>query len=58
MTEALGRAPERQEQLVADAGHERRMPLTSLRKSVELLVRSEHAGRSLAQTAATRCSPT
>ena len=47
MTDALSKARERQARLVADAGHELRTPLTSLRANVELLVRSEMAGRPL-----------
>ncbi|WP_049563887.1 sensor histidine kinase [Streptomyces sp. SBT349] len=47
MTEALASSRELQRQLIADAGHELRTPLTSLRTNVELLVRSEEAGRPL-----------
>jgi two-component system sensor histidine kinase MprB len=47
MTAALAGARERQSRLVADAGHELRTPLTSLRANLELLVRSELAGRPL-----------
>ena len=48
MTSALAASRDRQARLVADAGHELRTPLTSLRTNVELLVRSERAGRALA----------
>ncbi len=48
MTTALAASRDRQARLVADAGHELRTPLTSLRTNVELLVRSERAGRPLA----------
>jgi len=47
MTTALAVARARQQQLVADAGHELRTPLTSLRTNIELLARSETAGRPL-----------
>jgi two-component system sensor histidine kinase MprB len=47
MTTALAVARARQQQLVADAGHELRTPLTSLRTNIELLARSEAAGRPL-----------
>ncbi len=47
MTAALAAAGARQSQLITDAGHELRTPLTSLRANVELLVRSERAGRAL-----------
>lgn len=47
MTGALSEARDRQARLVADAGHELRTPLTSLRANLELLVRSEQAGRPL-----------
>ncbi len=47
MTAALAASRERQARLVADAGHELRTPLTSLRTNVELLARSEAAGRPL-----------
>jgi two-component system sensor histidine kinase MprB len=47
MVTALAQARTRQAQLVADAGHELRTPLTSLRTNVDLLVRSERAGRAL-----------
>jgi len=48
MTLALAEARRRQRQLVADAGHELRSPLTSLRTNVELLARSRSQGRPLA----------
>ena len=47
MTAALLTARQRQAQLVADAGHELRTPLTSLRTNLDLLLRSEAAGRPL-----------
>jgi two-component system sensor histidine kinase MprB len=47
MTGALSAARERQARLVADAGHELRTPLTSLRTNLDLLMRSEAAGRPL-----------
>ncbi|MDJ1135863.1 HAMP domain-containing sensor histidine kinase [Streptomyces iconiensis] len=47
MTGALAASRELQQQLIADAGHELRTPLTSLRTNIELLVRSEEAGRPL-----------
>lgn len=47
MTGALASSRDLQQQLIADAGHELRTPLTSLRTNVELLVRSEEAGRPL-----------
>lgn len=47
MVAALSASRERQRRLVADAGHELRTPLTSLRTNLELLVRSERAGRPL-----------
>jgi two-component system sensor histidine kinase MprB len=47
MTAALEAGRQRQHQLVADAGHEIRTPLTSLRTNVELLLRSEQAARPL-----------
>ncbi|HYY12299.1 MAG TPA: HAMP domain-containing sensor histidine kinase, partial [Kineosporiaceae bacterium] len=47
MVTALSASRERQARLVADAGHELRTPLTSLRTNVELLARSEAAGRPL-----------
>jgi two-component system, OmpR family, sensor histidine kinase MprB len=47
MVSALAQARTRQAQLVADAGHELRTPLTSLRTNIDLLVRSEAAGRPL-----------
>jgi two-component system, OmpR family, sensor histidine kinase MprB len=47
MTAALASSRDRQQQLIADAGHELRTPLTSLRTNVELLERSEAAGRPL-----------
>ncbi|MCZ4120880.1 HAMP domain-containing sensor histidine kinase [Streptomyces sp. H39-S7] len=45
MTAALASSRDRQQQLIADAGHELRTPLTSLRTNIELLERSEAAGR-------------
>ncbi|MFF9478161.1 ATP-binding protein [Streptomyces sp. NPDC014733] len=45
MTAALAASRELQRQLIADAGHELRTPLTSLRTNIDLLVRSERAGR-------------
>jgi len=47
MVTALAQARTRQAQLIADAGHELRTPLTSLRTNIDLLVRSEAAGRPL-----------
>ena len=47
MTAALASSRELQQQLIADAGHELRTPLTSLRTNIELLARSESAGRPL-----------
>lgn len=47
MTAALASSRELQQQLIADAGHELRTPLTSLRTNIQLLVRSEEAGRPL-----------
>jgi two-component system, OmpR family, sensor histidine kinase MprB len=47
MTGALASSRERQQQLIADAGHELRTPLTSLSTNVDLLLRSEEAGRPL-----------
>ena len=47
MTAALSAARDRQARLVADASHELRTPLTSLRTNIDLLVRSERAGRPL-----------
>ncbi|MEV4416664.1 HAMP domain-containing sensor histidine kinase [Catellatospora sp. NPDC049609] len=47
MIAALADARIRQSQLIADAGHELRTPLTSLRANIELLLRSERAGRTL-----------
>ncbi|OEV05051.1 histidine kinase, partial [Streptomyces oceani] len=47
MTESLAASRDLQQQLIADAGHELRTPLTSLRTNIDLLVRSEHSGRSL-----------
>ncbi|MFI0372145.1 sensor histidine kinase [Actinomadura sp. 1N219] len=47
MTAALAASRERQRQLIADAGHELRTPLTSLRTNIDLLLRSEAAGRDL-----------
>ncbi|MCR6489217.1 HAMP domain-containing histidine kinase [Amycolatopsis sp. OK19-0408] len=48
MTGALAESRRRQQALVADAAHELRTPLTSLRTNVDLLARSEHTGRLLA----------
>jgi two-component system sensor histidine kinase MprB len=48
MTGALAESRRRQRALVADAAHELRTPLTSLRTNIELLARSEHTGRPLA----------
>ncbi|PBC84230.1 MULTISPECIES: HAMP domain-containing sensor histidine kinase [unclassified Streptomyces] len=45
MTAALAASRDLQQQLIADAGHELRTPLTSLRTNIDLLVRSEQAGR-------------
>ena len=45
MTKALAESRKRQQDLVADAAHELRTPLTSMRTNVDLLVRSEKAGR-------------
>ncbi len=47
MVTALASARDRQNRLVADASHELRTPLTSLRTNLDLLVRSERAGRPL-----------
>ncbi|WP_433239759.1 sensor histidine kinase [Streptosporangium sp. CA-135522] len=47
MTTALAGSRERQRRLIADAGHELRTPLTSLRTNIDLLLRSENAGRPL-----------
>lgn len=47
MITALSAAKARQAELVADAGHELRTPLTSLRTNIDLLLRSERAGRPL-----------
>lgn len=47
MTAALSDAEERQRRLVADAGHELRTPLSSLRANVDLLRRSRRSGREL-----------
>ncbi|MFI6511141.1 sensor histidine kinase [Streptosporangium sp. NPDC050855] len=47
MTGALAGSRERQRRLIADAGHELRTPLTSLRTNIDLLLRSENAGRPL-----------
>ena len=47
MTAALEAARERQRQLIRDAGHELRTPMTSLRTNIELLLRSEDEGRAL-----------
>jgi two-component system sensor histidine kinase MprB len=41
MVAAVGRSQEQQRRLVADAGHEMRTPLTSLRSNVELIERIE-----------------
>ncbi|WP_236047508.1 sensor histidine kinase [Streptacidiphilus fuscans] len=54
MSTALAASRERQSQLIADAGHELRTPLTSLRTNVDLLVRSEDAGRPLPPETHTR----
>ncbi|WP_370964360.1 sensor histidine kinase [Amycolatopsis sp. cg9] len=48
MTGALAESRRRQRALVADAAHELRTPLTSLRTNIDLLARSEHTGRPLA----------
>jgi two-component system, OmpR family, sensor histidine kinase MprB len=47
MTSVLADAWARQRRLVADAGHELRTPLSSIRSNVELLQRSRRLGRSL-----------
>jgi len=47
MTSALSEAEEQQRRLVADAGHELRTPLSSLRANVDLLRRSRRSGRAL-----------
>ncbi len=47
MVAALARARERHNRLILDAGHELRTPLTSLGTNLDLLVRSERAGRPL-----------
>jgi two-component system sensor histidine kinase MprB len=47
MTRALAASRDRQRALIADAGHELRTPLTSLRTNIDLLLRSEAAGRDL-----------
>jgi two-component system sensor histidine kinase MprB len=47
MTSVLADAWSRQRRLVADAGHELRTPLSSIRSNVELLQRSRRLGRSL-----------
>ena len=47
MTTALAESRQRQRELVTDAAHELRTPLTSLRTNVDLLARSERAGRAL-----------
>ncbi|MFH0243730.1 sensor histidine kinase [Streptomyces sp. HK10] len=47
MAAALATSRDLQQQLIADAGHELRTPLTSLRTNIDLLVRSEQAGRPL-----------
>ena len=44
MLRALGESRERQSRLVADAGHELKTPLTSLRTNVELLVQAGKSG--------------
>lgn len=41
---ALGESRERQSRLVADAGHELKTPLTSMRTNVELLIAASRAG--------------
>ncbi|MFE3175191.1 ATP-binding protein [Amycolatopsis sp. NPDC059090] len=48
MTGALADSRRRQRALVTDAAHELRTPLTSLRTNIDLLARSEHTGRALA----------
>jgi two-component system sensor histidine kinase MprB len=47
MVDALAESRRRQRDLVADAAHELRTPLTSLRTNIDLLVRSDTAGRPL-----------
>ena len=47
MTAALAEAESQQRRLVADAGHELRTPLSSLRANVDLLRRSRRQGRPL-----------
>jgi two-component system, OmpR family, sensor histidine kinase MprB len=47
MITALASSRARLQQLIADASHELRTPLTSLHTNIELLVRSENAGRPL-----------
>ncbi|MFE3702729.1 ATP-binding protein, partial [Nocardia tengchongensis] len=44
MLRALGESRERQRRLVADAGHELKTPLTSLRTNMELLIASSRPG--------------
>ena len=41
MLAALAESRDRQNRLVADAGHERRTPLTSLRTNLDLLAQSD-----------------
>jgi two-component system, OmpR family, sensor histidine kinase MprB len=48
MTAALEASRQRQRQMIDDAGHELRTPMTSLRTNIELLLRSEDGGRQLA----------
>jgi two-component system sensor histidine kinase MprB len=54
MTTALSESRRHQRELLTDAAHELRTPLTSLRTNMDLLVRSDHSGRSIPAERRTR----
>ncbi|MDH6145803.1 two-component system sensor histidine kinase MprB [Kitasatospora sp. GP30] len=54
MSLALAHSRDSQSRLIADAGHELRTPLASLRTNVDLMVRSEETGRALPEATRTK----
>ncbi|MGW2252840.1 sensor histidine kinase [Kitasatospora sp. NPDC001660] len=54
MSTALVGSLDSQARLIADAGHELRTPLASVRTNVDLLIRSEESGRPLPEATRTR----
>lgn len=54
MSTALAGSLDSQARLIADAGHELRTPLASVRTNVDLLIRSQESGRPLPEATLTR----